>query len=59
MGAVSAGMPELLVVLMLLALWIIPVAAVIWALVSLYRIRSEQQRMQSKLDAIERMLQRS
>lgn len=53
------GMPELVVILALSVLWVIPVAAAIWALVTLHRIRSGQQAVQMKLDAIERLLQRS
>jgi hypothetical protein len=52
----SVGIPELLILLMFSVFWLVPVAAAIWALVTLYRIRSEQQAVQVKLDAIERLL---
>jgi hypothetical protein len=52
------GMPELTVVLVIGLLWGVPIAAAIWALVTLQRIRSEQQAVQLKLDTIERLLQR-
>jgi hypothetical protein len=53
------GMPELMIVLTVVAFRIAPLLAVVWALVVLRRIRAEQQATQVKLDAIERLLQRS
>jgi hypothetical protein len=53
------GVPELFVALFAFVLWLIPLAAGIWALVTLHRIRMEQHAVQTKLDAIERLLQRS
>jgi len=53
------GVPELMVVLAMAVLWGIPLAAGVWALITLKRIRDRQQAMQTKLDAIERLLQRS
>jgi hypothetical protein len=53
------GMPELVIMFIALFLWAIPVAAGVWALVTLHRIRSGQQAVQTKLDTIERLLQRS
>lgn len=53
------GMPELAVMLVFWIFWVIPAAAAIWALFTLHRIRSGQQAVQTKLDAIERLLQRS
>jgi hypothetical protein len=52
----TVGIPELLILLMFGVFWLVPVAAAIWALVTLYRIRAEQQAVQLKLDAIERLL---
>ena len=52
------GMPELMVVLVIGLVWGVPIAAAIWTLVTLQRIRSGQQAVQLKLDAIERLLQR-
>ena len=50
--------PELLIVLMLVAVrWLLPLAAGVWALVTLFRIRSAQEQMGRKLDAVERLLQ--
>ena len=52
------AVPELLIVLMLVAVrWLVPVAAGVWALVTLLRIRSAQEQMGRKLDAVERLLQ--
>ena len=53
------GIPELMVVLVLAVLWAIPLAAAIWVLVTLQKIRAGQQAVELKLDAIERLLQRS
>ena len=39
------GVPELLVVLMIGAFWLIPVAAGVWALITLQRIRTAQDDM--------------
>jgi hypothetical protein len=55
----SIGMPELIILLVVGAFWIIPIAAAIWALMTLHRIRAGQQAVQLKLDTIERLLQRS
>lgn len=54
----AVGVPELLIVLMLGVVWVLPVAAAIWALVMLYRVRTEQQAVRVKLDAIEQLLRR-
>lgn len=48
------GLPEFLVVLTLGAFWLIPVAAGMWALVTLRRIRSAQEEILRKLDAMVR-----
>lgn len=39
--------------------WGLPLAAAIWALVTLQQIRSTQHAVQAKLDAIEQLLQRT
>ena len=53
------GLPELVVVLIISAIWLIPIAAGLWALVTLRRIRDAQDAMGVRLEAIERMLERS
>lgn len=52
------GMPELFIVLMIVAVWLVPLAAGIWALVTLHRIHATQQVLLSKLEGIECLLQR-
>ena len=54
----SIGFPELVVVLFIGIFWVLPLAAGVWALVTLHRIRTGQQALQVKLDTIERLLQR-
>jgi hypothetical protein len=54
----SVGLPEIIVLLIVGALWLVPIAAGVWALVTLHRIRSAQGEMSRKLDAIERHVQR-
>ena len=53
------GLPEFLVLFFVGAFWIVPVAAGIWALVTLQKIRSTQEAMNRRLEAIERQGQRS
>ncbi len=55
----TLGIPELIVIFVMSAVWVIPAAAAVWALVTLQRIRVEQRAVQVKLDTIERLLQRS
>ncbi|MGB7623730.1 MAG: hypothetical protein WBN92_15400 [Terriglobia bacterium] len=52
----NIGIAELLVMLAIFC--VIPAAAVIWALITLHRIRAGQMAAQMKLDMIERLLQR-
>jgi hypothetical protein len=53
------GLPELFIILILSSLWLIPIAAAIWALVTLHRVRVGQDALRVKLETIERMLQRA
>ena len=53
------GVPELLMVVLLAVFWLVPLAAGVWALVTLHRLRAGQDALRSKLDAIERLLQRA
>jgi hypothetical protein len=55
----SLGSPQLVVLLFIVGLWLIPLAAGVWALVTLHRIQTGQQALQAKIDTIERLLQRS
>lgn len=54
----SIGLPEITVVFLMSALWLIPVAAAVWALVTLNRLRITQEAMRHSLDTIARSLQR-
>lgn len=58
MQNVPVGVPELLVLIMLAFLWALPLAAAVWAMVTLYRLRTGQLDLQRRLEAIERLLQR-
>jgi hypothetical protein len=51
------GVPELIVLLMVGLIWVVPVAAGIWALVTLHRIRTTQEDIGNRLAAIERLIQ--
>ena len=55
----SMGIPELLVILVLSVFWLVPLVAGIWALVTLHRVRVGQDAVRSKLESIERLLQRA
>ena len=52
----SVGVPELLIVLVMAVMWVLPVAAAVWVILTLNRLPSGQQAIQAKLDAIERLL---
>ncbi len=53
------GIPELVVLAMMLVLWIVPLAIGVWALLTLHRVRMGQVAVQAKLESIERLLQRA
>jgi hypothetical protein len=59
MGGGAIGVPELMIVLVIGLFWAAPIAAAVWVVVTLRRIRAGQQAVQVKLDTIERLLQRS
>jgi sensor domain CHASE-containing protein len=52
------GVPELMIVLMIFATSVIPIAIAVWAVVTLYRMRGDQQAMRRSLENIEQLLQR-
>ena len=55
----SIAVPELLVILsVILIVWVLPIAAAVWAVLTLSRIRASQMEMQTRLAAIEQLLQR-
>jgi hypothetical protein len=53
------GFPEIIILVVLGFFWVIPIAAGIWALIMLQRIRSGQEVIRLRLEVMERMLQRS
>jgi hypothetical protein len=53
----SLGLPELMVVFVIGAMWGLPVVAAIWAGMTLHRIRTTQQAIGVRLESIERILQ--
>lgn len=46
------GVPELAIIFMISALWIVPLVAGVWAIFTLYKLRKGQEAMMAKLDAI-------
>jgi hypothetical protein len=54
----SIGAPELVVILVIGSFYAVPIAAAVWVIVTLHRIRAGQQAMDTRLEAIERSLQR-
>jgi len=55
----AIGLPEITVVLFLVVAWLVPLAAGIWALLTLHRIRISQDAIRATLESIERHLQRA
>ena len=53
----SIGAPALVVLLFIGLFYGVPIAGAIWAIVTLQRIRKEQQAMGVRLETIERLLQ--
>jgi hypothetical protein len=54
----SLGVSESVVLLIFSVFWIVPLAAGVWALLTLHRIRATQEQVIRRLDAIERQGQR-
>ena len=51
------GIPELVIVLIVGMFWLVPVAAVVWVVVTLQRGRTDLRAIASRLESIERLLQ--
>jgi len=51
--------PELIIMLVIGLIYLIPLAAGVWAIVTLQRIRSGQEVIRLRLEGLERLLQRS
>jgi hypothetical protein len=54
----SIGAPELIVILVIGLFYAVPIAAAVWVIVTLHRLRAGQQAIGTRLEAIERSLQR-
>ena len=54
----SVGIPELLVLLMILVTGVVPIAAAVWALFMLHKMRVDQQATRRTVENIEQLLQR-
>lgn len=52
------GVPEIVILLIMAAFWVIPLVAAVWAMVTLYRVRRDQETLLAKLDVIEKRLPR-
>jgi hypothetical protein len=52
------GIPEIVVVLVISFFAIVPMAALIWVVLTLLRIRSAQEQIQRRLEGIERSVPR-
>jgi sensor domain CHASE-containing protein len=50
------GIPELMIILMIFATSVIPIAIAAWAIVTLFKMRSDQQAMRRSLENIEQLL---
>jgi len=56
---VGMGVPELLIILVIGLVYVIPLAAGVWAVVTLQRIRTGQDALRLRLEGIERLLQKN
>ena len=52
------GVPELLIVLVIAAVSLLPVALAAWAILMLQQVRQGQRQLESKFDALTRQLPR-
>jgi hypothetical protein len=52
----TISMPELVIVFMIVVMWGLPIAAAVWVLMTLRRIRDAQEGMRATLDSIERKI---
>ena len=50
----SIGIPELIIILVVSGVWLIPVGVAIWVVVTLNRVRADQQVIRAKLESLER-----
>jgi len=54
----SIGVPEIVVVLMIVAVSLVPWVLAVWARITLHRVREGQRSIESKLDALTRQVTR-
>jgi type IV secretory pathway VirB3-like protein len=52
----SIGIPELLIILVISGFWLIPVAAAVWVVLTLNRLRNDQQAIRASVESIQRTL---
>ena len=52
----SIGIPEFVIVLVMLVCWLVPLAAGVWALFTLRRLVDGQQQIKTQLETLERRL---
>jgi len=55
----SLGIPEVIVIMIVGLFWGGPIIAAVWAIITLHRIREDQQAMGVQLETIQRLLQTS
>ncbi len=53
------GIPEVFVLFFIAAIWLVPIAAAVWLLVTIREIRASQRAMEQKLEALAQALRRS
>jgi hypothetical protein len=53
------GVSELVIILFMGMFWLVPVMTVIWAAMTLQRLRRDQEAIATRLGSIERLLQAS
>ena len=54
----SIGVPELIVVVMIFISGVLPIAAAVWAVITLHKMRVDQQATRRTVENIEQLLQR-
>ena len=52
----SVGIPELLIILVISGFWLIPVAVAVWVVLTLNRLRNDQQAIRASVESIQRTL---
>jgi len=55
----TLGFTELVVILVIAIFYLVPIAAGIWAVITLYRVHTGQKSIQNRLEEIERFIRDS